>query len=350
MGRQLEPEGGSLATVPRSIFSVAGLRGPERFEAWKDSISSIFDVEAERDIVAHFDAQLEATLIGPLLFVRTQTRGQAWTRSTRRMATDGMDHYLIQFYEKGRHLDVEGAQGTEGYVVVFDLSRPMANTTTDLCNYSLLVPRLLLAPQLERPDEMHSLVAKGVAGSLLRSHMMTLHALSTSIDVASAGRVADATVALVAACLNGSEADGGLRDGATSFAGLMQIKRYIDAQLHSGTLTTELIARENGVSRSKLYMMFECYGGVAAYIRDRRLQYAFQVLRDPNCRHRSLYDIALEAGYNNDAAFCRAFKNKFDFTPGEIRRHRRIPYRGESTAINPGRRYEQWLHDLGSQA
>lgn len=337
--------------VPRSVFSVATLRPAERFDAWKESISSIFDVEAEKDTVTNFHATLEATLIGPLLFARTETCRQSWSRTPRRMALDGMDHYLIQYFECGGHLDVEGAiHGPNGYIVVFDLSRPLANTTSDFCNYSLLVPRALLAPLLERPDEMHNLIVKGVVGDLLRTHMLTLHSLAEAIDVPSSDRVSEATIALVAACLNGATAnvDTVLRDGPASYAGLMQIKRFIDANLHSEFLTADAIARQNGVSRSKLYTMFERHGGVAAYIRTRRLQHAFHMLRDPSRRHRPLYDIALEAGYNNDAAFCRAFKNHFEITPGEVRRLRRTRTGTDADRANASRRYEHWLHNLGA--
>lgn len=351
MTRLHQTETENLKGVPRSFFSVADLPQRKRFEAWKDSISSIFDVEAEREIADNFHATLEATLIGPLMFARTETCGQAWSRSLRRIALDGMDHYLIQYFQRGSHLDIEGAtQDADGYIVVFDLSRPLANTTSDFCNFSLLIPRPLLASQLERPDEMHNLVIKGVVGSLLRNHMLTLQALSDSLDIASSDRVSEATIGLVSACLNGAGIDSALRDGSTSYAGIVQIKRFIDAHLHSESLTADRIARQNGVSRSKLYTMFERHGGVAAYIRTRRLQHAFHTLRDPTRRHRSLYDIALEAGYNNDAAFCRAFKNQFELTPGEVRRLRHARPSAQEAVSGASRRYEHWLHHLGATA
>lgn len=337
--------------VPRSIFSVADLPQIERFDAWKDSIASIFDVEADKDVTDNFHATLEATLIGPLLFARTETCRQAWSRTPRRIALDGMDHYLIQYFERGGHLDIEGVtRGPEGYIVVFDLSRPLANTTSDFCNLSLLIPRPLLAAQLERPDEMHNLVVTGVVGSLLRNHILTLQSLAGRLDIASSDRVSEATIGLVAACLNGVDVDSAIRDGSTPYVGIVQIKHFIESHLHSEDLTAERIARQNGVSRSKLYTMFERHGGVAAYIRGRRLQHAFHALRDPARRHRSLYDLALEAGYNNDAAFCRAFKNHFELTPGEVRRLRRARPGTAEAIANASRRYEHWLHHLGATA
>lgn len=338
--------------VAHSLFCVNDYAPGERYDVWKESIASIFDVEAEKDVAAHFQAILEAYLIGPLMLARTETRQQRWTRSARRMALDGMDHYLIQYFEKGRHVagldEAAGRAPDDGYIVVFDLSRPLANVTSDFRNLSLLVPRPLLSDRLERPDEMHNLIITGSVGRLLCKHLQTLHALSPTLEMTSVNTISEGTIALVAACLNDADTGAIYQDHATSSATIMQIKRFIDANLHDRGLTAEVIARAHGVSRSKLYMMFEPHGGVAAYMRARRLQIAFHALRDRRRRHRSLYDIALDAGYNNDAAFCRAFKSQFGITPSEVRRQRLIPAERTVNCNDANRRYEHWLHRLGA--
>lgn len=339
-------------TVPCCYFSVRDHRPGERFEVWRDSISSIFDVEAEKEVIADFDASIVAHLVGPLLFARTETRRQSWSRTSRRMAQDGMDHYLIQYFERGHHVAGLGAAAglASGYVVVFDLSRPIANVTSDICNLSLLVPRPLLAERLERPDDMHNAIVGGALGRVLREHMQALLELAPTLDIGAADRIAEATVALAAACLNGARAGTSGQDGAMSPATIVRIKRFIDAHLHSETLTADRIARHHGVSRSKLYTMFERHGGVASYIRARRLQHAFRALRDPRHRPRSLYDIALEAGYTSDAAFCRAFKSQFDVTPGDVRRLTLTHINADVASGDDSRRYEKWLHTLGAHA
>ncbi len=340
------------AYVPRSVFSVSALPQHERFDAWKESIASIFDVEAEKDVASDFRATIEAHLIGPLLFARTETLRQSWTRSSRRMALDGMDHYLIQYFPRGGHTDLDPTVtgNPNGYIVVFDLSRPIANATSDFRNLSLLIPRALLAERLERPDEMHNRIVGGVVGDLLRTHLLTLEHHAQTLEADSADRVADVALGIASACLNGIETGDVLRDGAAPYAAIMKIKRFIDAHLHREDLTAALIARQNGVSRSKLSAMFEHHGGVATYVRAQRLQRAFQRLRDPGYRYRSLYEIALETGYNNDAAFCRAFKNHFDITPGEARRMRRPRQKRHASHLGSGRHYEDWLHNLGAAA
>ena len=54
--------------------------------------------------------------------------------------------------------------------------------------------------------------------------------------------------------------------------------------------------RDVAFVRSKLYRLFEPFGGVAAYVRDQRLSVAFTTLLSPRERHRSIANIAFEWG------------------------------------------------------
>src|SRR3546814_20672071 len=92
-----------------------------------------------------------------------------------------------------------------GQLVVCDLQRTIDNDTTDFQNLSILVPRSLLASQLECPATVHGLIIDGAAsqGRILRDH---LTALKETVARPSAGGVqwgARATVSLLAECLKG---------------------------------------------------------------------------------------------------------------------------------------------------
>ena len=76
--------------------------------------------------------------------------------------------------------------------------------------------------------------------------------------------------------------------------------------------------RELGISRSRLYRLFEPYGGVVHYIQHRRLLDAHAVLADPD-DHRRILDIAEEHGFTDGAEFSRAFKREFGYSPSDVR-------------------------------
>ena len=97
------------------------------------------------------------------------------------------------------------------------------------------------------------------------------------------------------------------------------IRRLIEKNLTNPALGVDWISGKVGLSRTKLYELFEPLGGVAKYIRERKLRQALIMLTDKAAAHYSTYDIALVSGYANDAAFVRAFRARYGVTPGDVR-------------------------------
>jgi AraC-like DNA-binding protein len=83
--------------------------------------------------------------------------------------------------------------------------------------------------------------------------------------------------------------------------------------------TLEALSREAGVSRSVLNERFTRYLGVPpmSYLTDWRLELGAEALRSGS---HSVQSIALEVGYESEAAFNRAFKRRFEMPPARYRR------------------------------
>src|SRR3546814_2029099 len=118
--------------------------------------------------------------------------------------------------------------------------------------------------------------------------------------------MAEVTVSLIAACLNGVGRAARGKPVAPLLPLSARIKRYIAKNLHDAMLTPETIADRQGISRATLHALFESEGGVFTYIRVMRLKAAFDALRDPHQASLTIQDIARKAGYDSDAFFCRA--------------------------------------------
>lgn len=93
---------------------------------------------------------------------------------------------------------------------------------------------------------------------------------------------------------------------------------YIEAHLNDG-LDINDIAREAAFSRWHFQIVFSSMIGetVKEYIRKRRLSLSLKRLKNEDSR---ILDIALEAGFESQEAFSRAFKNQFGITPGDSRK------------------------------
>jgi AraC-like DNA-binding protein len=80
------------------------------------------------------------------------------------------------------------------------------------------------------------------------------------------------------------------------------VSRFIEANLARRELNVEKIASTFGLSRASLSRLFEPVGGVAGYIRSRRLVRARNELTAPGLQDRRIGPIAYRAGFQSIAA------------------------------------------------
>ena len=94
---------------------------------------------------------------------------------------------------------------------------------------------------------------------------------------------------------------------------------YIDFQLCDPTLSEERISNHFGLSRATLYRRFRAHGGIASYIRERRLHLAYHHLScNPSC---NLTWLLYEIGFRSERQFQRAFHTRFGMSAAQWRRN-----------------------------
>ncbi len=95
-----------------------------------------------------------------------------------------------------------------------------------------------------------------------------------------------------------------------------QVRRHVEANLHDPDLTPDSVLQSLRLSRASVYRLFAHEGGLAAYIRSRRLRAAAdELVRFP---HIAVQDIASGLGFNNASSFTRAFRRAYDIAPQEL--------------------------------
>jgi AraC-like DNA-binding protein len=97
-----------------------------------------------------------------------------------------------------------------------------------------------------------------------------------------------------------------------------RVRRAVGKHLRSHTLGPDKLCREHATSRSQLYRLLEPEGGVAAYIRRRRLHESFAVLSDVS-NNSSIAAIAEMPCFADGSSFTRAFRREFGISPKEVR-------------------------------
>lgn len=257
------------------------------FELWRWGYAPLYTADAlQVRARASFSAEMTGYVFGNVSVACGQSSAAVFERTAHTIARSGIDAVALLVYtEGGCALDIEGraAEVNTGDVSIFDTTRRSVVRAPDYRNLSIVMPRALLAPHVADLDSLHGLILRTSTplNALLVSHLRTLYAEAPALSLPEVHAATRATAALIAA-FAGPSADGRDAIAQTAAAASLQVLRQaIEANLHDPDLGPELICRTLGMSRAKLYRLFEPLGGVSHYIQQRRVARAYQVLTDP---------------------------------------------------------------------
>lgn len=311
--------------LPTFGFAGAGMATDQNIAAWREAVATLFDVdELGRGEPAPFSADLCSYAMGPVLIGLSRASGQRFLRTTATVARSGVDHIILQLYLKGGFDGVAGEMPVRvraGDICAFDLAQTLETRATAFENVTLVVPRPMFAAHIVQVDALHGLVlpASGVVGRLLAGHLTALFEFAPRMTFEECPAVVEGTISLLAACLRGEMERGDSDRGLAANASLMRIRQHIEAKLGDGQLSAASLAVHFGLSRASLYRLFAPAGGIAEYIRSRRLHRAFFDLAGSDARNLRISEVARRWHLGTDAHFTRSFKAAYGITPRAAR-------------------------------
>ncbi|MGK7869873.1 AraC family transcriptional regulator [Falsiroseomonas sp. E2-1-a20] len=157
------------------------------------------------------------------------------------------------------------------------------------------------------------------SGRLLGGFLQRIADELPSMRDAEIPRAVEATRALVTAAVSAGATPGLVDDKVVRAARLARVRAIIRQHLRSPDLTPESLCRLVGISRSRLYRLFEPVGGVVRDIQRERLRQAHRAIADPG-DGRTIQEISEELGFLEPTTFSRAFRREFGYAPGALRR------------------------------
>jgi AraC-like DNA-binding protein len=342
-------QGGSTRGMTFSLGGDAGA-GKNGFATWREVVSPVFVADPTPELDLHlFDVDFHCINVGPLILGTTRSVGQTFRRDTPTIARSGVDHLIVQTYVGGSTVvttDVGEIEVGPGDVWLLDMTRTLSTTTSDqFLNVSMTIPRGLIEPLVADVDALHGVKLAGTSplGGMLGQHLLGLEARAPAMNAREAAVLFDATVQLVAGCVGPTLEAREAVAGAMASALLARIRRSIDAHLGNPALGPDFLMQLHGLSRARLYRLFEPHGGVADYIRRRRLARCFLDLASPAEREVKVAAIGYRWGFGNEASFSRAFRSRFGLTPSDVRAGVRRP---APTTAPDAPVLEQWLRGL----
>ena len=309
-------------SVPSFAISTDAMTGPEALAAFRQSVQDVFALTCLGD-EGEYRLNLSAWHLGTIMVGRFQSSALAFERDAALVATSGLDHLLVQLYVQGGFAGVAANHPvvvTSGDIVIFDLAHGLKTLATDFTNISVLIPRSFLRHHYDDASALHGhvLPANGAMAAMLGTYMRALVDRLPTLTPGDAQVAARSTVALVTAML-ADQGDGFAPAGPSLLSPFRKVAQEIDQRLREPSLDAVSLAHSLGMSRATLYRTFQPVGGIADYIRRRRLAVAAIMLSSPANQRRKIGEIARDCGFASESAFSRAFRSAFGIAPGRAR-------------------------------
>ncbi|MCJ2139648.1 helix-turn-helix domain-containing protein [Methylobacterium sp. E-066] len=299
--------------------------GLHQAAAWREAVAPFWEFSIRQEDVADFRGRSQVRHLGNAILCRASASSLRFERPRALVARMGVDHILAHVRVSGRsRITIDGSERDcgPGDLCLFDLSRPLAARSTDYRALTVVLPRPLFGQGAGDLDALHGTVLQGTTpfGRLLADHLRALSAQADGFSEREARAAAEATATLLAAavpCLSGGGRTGQAPERAPL---LLAMRQVIEAELTAPGLTAESLCGRFGVSRSALYRLFAPMGGVAGYIRQRRLDRAYRdLVRAGEGRSVRISEVAYRWHFENPAHFTQAFRDAFGCAPRDVR-------------------------------
>lgn len=292
----------------------------QQFETWRASYASVFHMERDRADQEGFLAATDAWTFDGVALSRTVTPALGITRSHALIRRSPVDHWCITIAKSSTAShEVKGKAVAVPAKVpfVYSLGQEMHSERIDdrlqiylaRDRFSALVPVLdgALGKAFDSPT-----------GHLLADYLMTIERNMLVLAVLDGPRLSAAIEAMVRACLAPSA--GSLAQARSHIDSTLmeKVRRVVVRHLRSPSLGTDMVCREVGVSRSRLYRLMAGERGVAHYIQRRRLTEAYSILSDA-AHDVSIGKIADMLCFPDASSFSRAFRREFGISAKDVK-------------------------------
>lgn len=278
-----------------------------------------FDTCFNRDQVERLEWDVTTHHFAGLIGVVMHLSPQRILRQAASLAQGDMDYLMVDLVLAGEVLSstpTGEVRASAGDMLLLDLlqeSIVCIERPTSIISW--ILPR---AAFLEEPAALHGQVLdhRQPAARLLGAHLRELIACSAELNTKDVAFYGDESTHLLVRTLSMQLGNYAQHEEEHPLLGRLCL--YIERHLQERSLSPLALAQRFGLARASLYRLFEPMGGVACYIRKRRLIKARRYLLDPRYRHLRISQVADQCGLEA-ASFSRLFVQAFGLPPRQVR-------------------------------
>ncbi|MCZ7487903.1 MULTISPECIES: AraC family transcriptional regulator [Rhizobium/Agrobacterium group] len=285
----------------------AGVSALERFEFFRNWHSDIIDVGLAEGETATFEASEKIWQIADIAFAVIDTSPGHLLRWEHKKKP-AVDNWVVTVRNSEASGPKDGSPRRR--LRMANLAAP-----GDFESKGRLIALFFPYGAVDAP--LHPEIAEN-AVEFLADYLILLHQNLVHLKQSSVSRVAEATTHMLAAVLLPSHEKLVQAQAPIDAVVTTRAIRAIGVQIADPDLSPEHLCKSVGVSRSRLYRIFEPAGGISNYIRRKRLLETYRALADTT-NVNSISQIAENVGFTDPSSYSRMFKREFGLSPKEVR-------------------------------
>jgi AraC-like DNA-binding protein len=322
----LEKLSGLMVAIPALHFDTDDHPENQRFDIWRAGIAThVVTREGQSD--SSFEATVDAWTLGDLVVTHSRIGAVKMVRSIDLANRDGRDWILILFLKSGSmsfsapHYDQDQTLAP-GELGIYDMSLPSETIGSAMDVITCVLSRRLLS-SIADLHRFHGVVVGNAWGRLIADCLLSIVRQLPHMCADDAGNLVTSFTGLLTAAMK-SSGQKGLLETKPSSSVRTRVEHHVNGRLGSKSLTPVQISNDLGISKPSLYRAFAHVGGVAAYVRKRRLETIHALLNGAE-GDVAIGQLARQYGFVSAAHFSRAFKRQFGFVPRSARSGAVIP-------------------------
>lgn len=293
----------------------------DQLDAWQQWFSPTFEVTPGQRNSQGFIAENSVWKAGDLVISRTSAPPVLSIRAKRNIARNPVDHWVLTLCRQGSSKFQTPRTTLEvppGAVFLWSLGEHSECERQFVDRFQIFIPRDSAQRIGSVLDAARGSVLKSPLAALFADYMVALERWLPLVDAKEIPRLNAAIHSMIVACFAPSAENVALARPEIMRGQMERVRQAVQRHLCSPALGPAMLCQIAGISRSQLYRLFEHVGGVARYIRRRRLLCAHATLSAPENR-RTIAEVANDLCFADASAFSRAFRSEFGYRPSDLR-------------------------------
>ena len=307
-------------------FSTEQIAVAERFDAWRTHMAVLGELSPLSDTAQAQPPVITTWELGPFIICQERCADAAFRRSADNVRAAAADHWLLFLLKRGENWIVSEdrrgrgkmSSGRQAELAFYSMAEGGYGEMRGIEAMTVLVPRDLFANKATAFDAKNNTILTLPMERLLIDYLLALERRLPGLKTTEVSQAASVTQSMLNACLAPRRDDILQAEHGIAACLLEKARKFVDGRLFDSQLGPSTLAAHLGVSRSKLYRLFEPENGVAAFIKARRLDAAYQMLVDA-ANPLSITQIGEMLCFSSIHEFSRSFKGHFGDNPTAVR-------------------------------